>query len=1210
MEGTPLPTPGPPLDRFLNPDLRNRGWKRFLHGPDPDLLRELYVPALAMAIRYDRCCAYFSSTILAAAARGFGQLIERLKAMGGRAPHPAIRLLVNEELTEPDLKALLETGDLSSLETQLRKRFKTPTDALATARLKMLAWLVKRNLLEIRVGVMRQTGGVLHAKFGVITDEQGNAIVFRGSGNESAQGILYNYENLEISTSWDDPEAHSHYRDEFETLWQDRHPDVHTVSLPEALRLKLIRLAPEQPPVVEPGVSTARQKAAMLWSFIAEAPYLPRGETACDATALVDLWPHQKRVVEEVASAWPEGRLLCDEVGLGKTIEASVVLRRLLAGRGVRRVLILLPAGLVRQWQGELREKAGILVPRLEGVSTLVWPDGRTERVAGLAQALEQDLLLMSRETARTENNLPYLLSAPPWDLVILDEAHAARRREQDESAFNSGTLLLTLIRELQLRRRARGFLFLSATPMQTHPWEPWDLLSVLGEGGLWLSDFSNVRAYFDAVTALEAGRCDIHKARTAGRLVSADSRYPRCVDMPHVDPRNAEHVANALAFATPQQREVLARWLRKGSPLARRMHRNTRATLKQYYQIGLLPSPPPQRNVKDVAFEYQDPAEQRVYNAITTYIDRRYEELEQEKRGKGFVMTIYRRRAASSPLALERSLERRLEALRRVMESKATDLYLDTAQEELDFRDLDDFVVDTDGPGHISAGLPSSPEAARREYSEVTNLLEQLRSLRGKDSRRDQFFAELREVTNDGRPVLVFTEYRDTLQYIRDNLLSTYGRGLACYSGDGGQRWDGTQWAAATKDAITLGLHRGEIQALICTDAASEGLNLQAAGALINYDLPWNPSKVEQRIGRIDRIGQQYPTVLVVNLFLKGSIDEEVYRVLRTRCGLFEHFVGAMQPVLAKARGMLLGHDRAPDPQMLAELADRIEQDHLQAESYIESDAEPPSGRGAILTREDLEIALRELPTDCGITVRENTSDCSFTISSRVLRKRKVSTRVESLQRDLEAMPLTPESSFVRQLVAYLNGDAQRLPLVIGSYAEGGFRASVAVWVDGNGVETIADVRELRQRLDKWSGGLPDPGRWLAARQFAEAEAKRLVISMRDLAQSRHNDAIEAQLSAARERLTKELGRFLVCLGTGADNLNEVFYQHMSRDVSTAARLREVFERLGSRYPDWSSEACQELAAFYEQLSENQRKARLLGREVDAALQDPRWKA
>jgi hypothetical protein len=304
----------------------------------------------------------------------------------------------------------------------------------------------------------------------------------------------------------------------------------------------------------------------MIWKFIVEAPYLPNGAAACDATAMVDLWPHQNRVVEETAKAWPDGRLLCDEVGMGKTIEAILILRRLMAGRGVRRVLVLLPAGLLKQWQAELREKGGMIFPRLEGTSQLVWPDDRIEKVESLVEALKQDALLMSRETARTENNIPYLLAAEPWDLVLMDEAHAARRRKQEEGEFNSPTLLLRLLRELQLRQKGRGILLLSATPMQTHPWEPWDLLQVLGEGGAWLADFSRVRHFYEAVAGVQQGSCDLETARKAAALVAADPHFPSFPGDPAIR-SDRESLANRLAFAAPTQRDNLAHWLRQGSP-------------------------------------------------------------------------------------------------------------------------------------------------------------------------------------------------------------------------------------------------------------------------------------------------------------------------------------------------------------------------------------------------------------------------------------------------------------------------------------------------------------------------------------------------------------------------------------------------------------------------------------------------------------------
>jgi hypothetical protein len=348
--------------------LKKHSWPRFIRGPDSELVEKLYVPALSEAVRYDRCCAYFSSSVLSAAARGFAGLISRLIAMGDKAPRPAVRLVVNEELAEDDVQALIETGDTSALEAALIKRFKAPRDLLEKQRLAMLGWLTKSGLLTVRVGVMRQGDGIVHDKFGLVYDTAGKAVVFHGSGNESAKGLRANYEGLEVSPSWQDAERFDYYRNEFETLWSDNHPHVHTVTLPEALKQKLIKLAPPEPPLVEPTDALARRKAAMLWRFLAESPYIENGASACEATAPIELWPHQRVVIEEASAAWPDGRMLCDEVGMGKTIEAIMVLRRLMAGRGVARALLLLPAGLTGQWQEELRERAASSSPVCRGL--------------------------------------------------------------------------------------------------------------------------------------------------------------------------------------------------------------------------------------------------------------------------------------------------------------------------------------------------------------------------------------------------------------------------------------------------------------------------------------------------------------------------------------------------------------------------------------------------------------------------------------------------------------------------------------------------------------------------------------------------------------------------------------------------------------------------------------------------------------------------
>ena len=1181
----------------------DRDWTRFLAGPDPELLENLYVPMLGSAVRYDRSCAYFSSSVLAAAARGFGKFIENLIALGENVAKPAIRLLVNEQMDADDVQALTETGDISKLEAVLLERLKTPKEMLEKKRLQMLAWLYKEGLLDIQVGIMRGAAGIVHAKFGIATDSEGECIVFNGSGNESAQGLAGNYEELEVSTKTGDAARYKYYSEKFELLWSRCHPAVAVYPLPEAVRLKLIKFAPKERPKEEPSNAMARQKAAMIWQFVLEAPYFADGAATCDASAMVSMWPHQKHVVEEASAAWPDGRLLCDEVGMGKTIEAILILRRLLAGRGVERVLILLPAGLLKQWQAELREKGGLIVPRLEGLTTLVWPDGTDETAESLAEALEQDLLLMSRETARTENNLPILLHAKPWDLVLLDEAHAARRKEQVEGEFNSATLLLNLLREMQLRERAKGILLLSATPMQTHPWEPWDLLAVLGEGGRWLSEFSVVRDFYDAIASVQNGFCDLKKAEKAAALIAGDPEFPQ----PPLDAESGiseNDLKELIAFAPPTQRKDFAAWLRKGSPLSRRMHRNTRTTLRRYYEMGFLEKKPPERDVRDKRFDYKDPAERAVYDSVKSYIEKRFAELEAEKPGKGFVMTVYRRRASSSPQALERSLIRRRDGLLQVIHKHAIDPWLGSADiPEL----LDSDELPEDEGGKVSAALPQNPESAQKELDALRPLLEQLRELGQKDSKRDEFFHQLQLITDDGRSVLVFTEYADTMEYLRDSLKPFYNDEVACFSGDGGQMLIDGAWKSVSKTEITAALKSLAIRVLICTDAASEGLNLQAAGALINYDLPWNPSKVEQRIGRIDRIGQLREKVLVVNLFLENSVDERVYEVLRHRCGLFKQFVGAMQPVLARAKRMLRGEEPV-DPHALEVEASQAEDDPLAAETYLESIASLGAETTAAYESDNLRRVLGSLAPETGITVKMHKQQDRCTLSGHGFSKIRFGLTTGALEEDPTLQPLTPNSEELRQLVKALTRAGENLPLVIGSHRQGTFRVASAFWLGVQGAVRIRSLPDLEEFLAGWDGKAPDPIVWRDCLLKAESEAAFVASVLMEQSTLKTERSKARQLEAARIRVTQELGRYLACAGANPWELPQAFFERMRQSQSTfGARLRECFNRLGG-YPQWSSHFCNDLRDWIETLPEHRRNGRLAGMEVDAAMHDPRW--
>lgn len=1186
--------------------LRAVAWQRFLNGPGDGLGRRLYEPALSRAVRYDRCCAYFSSTVLAAAARGFGAFIQNLQASEPDVPKPAIRLLVNEQLDPPDLKALLTRGDASRLAQKLLRQFKTPEDLLAKARLQALAWLVAAGWLEVRVGLMRNTGGVLHAKFGVVTDRQGDSIAFMGSGNETGQAITQNYEELVVGWSWEDPGFTDRYRARFEALWEGNDPDVAVVPLPEAVRQKLIRLAPSEPPKGEPRPDVKALKAAMRWHFIAAAPYLPNGEAACDATMPVDLWPHQRRVVEDTARAFPAGRLLCDEVGMGKTIEAIAVLRRLLAGRGVRRALLLVPAGLMEQWQSELREKGGLLVPRWKN-GILYLPEGGSEPVEA-GQALRgHDLLLLSREWARLSNNRELVLTAPEWDLVLMDEAHAARRLKPEEGEFNSGNLLLELLRELQLRRRTRGILLLSATPMQTQPWEPWDLLATLGVGGKWQVDFADIRAYYEGIEALRNSTLLVGpKARAIARLVVGDEEFPDPPPEAQVLRDDAESLASALAFSPEQPR--CAEWLQAGAPLGRRMHRNTRDTLHQYHRMGLLRDKPPQRDVRDVVFDFEDARERECYEAIEHYIDRRYEQLEQEKPGKGFVMTIYRRRAASSPRAFQRSLRRRLERLEAIIQNQSYRPWLGLDEEQLDIRDLGD----TDSDEEIDPGLPQTADGAKAEKEEVERLLGMLGSLGNTDSKFARFQSVLEEVTGDGRSVLVFTEYTDTMVYLRDQLAPIYRSTLGCFSGEGGQVWQHGEWQPASKAEIAQRLADGKLRVLVCTDAASEGLNLQAASALINYDLPWNPSKVEQRIGRIDRIGQAQDVLPVRNLFLADSVDMAVYKALRLRCGLFERFVGHMQPVLALAHKRLREGLRRGE---LGEFIRQLEQEEQKAReaaavvyAFPTSEAHPVPKTESPVTREDIEGALAALKEGVG-NVKATPVRGQRKWRLRGLGGGSVEVTIdrEPLEQDGRVLPLTALDGVALRLCERLplTGD---VPLVLAEHAEGPFRCVEARWVGVDRTVPVTSARQLADLLEGWTGKPAEEQALQAARDEASRSARERVEQMRRAVLGAEKAGLRRQHEAARLRLLRALARTLRC--AGQRDLNDLFRHQISQEDGEDGRYHRALTLLGG-FPQWTADQIADADAFAEGLTPTDRRNQVaLPSVLDAALRDPRWRA
>ncbi len=555
-------------------------------------------------------------------------------------------------------------------------------------------------------------------------------------------------------------------------------------------------------------------------------------------TSVVDPLPHQiTAVYEAMLPRQPLRFLLADDPGAGKTIMAGLLMKELIARGDLQRCLVVCPGSLAEQWQDELYRRFHLPFEiltndKLEAARTGNW-------------FLETNLVIARLDKLSRNEEVQEKLKAPDcrWDLIVVDEAHKMSAtffggEIKYTKRYRLGQLLSTLTRHL---------LLMTATPHNGKE-EDFQLFMALLDGD-----------------------------RFEGRF------------------RDGVHVADV-------------------SDLMRRM---VKENLLKFDATPLFP----ERIAYTVPYKLSD-AEARLYSEVTTYVRdefNRADALQNEKRAGtvGFALTILQRRLASSPEAIYQSLRRRRERLENrlrelelLQRGGAVAFDVNGTTLTLDLEDVED--LDEAPESEVEAAeeqILDQATAARTiaEFKAEIGTLKHLEDLalsvrRSGEDRKWRELASLlgviftpaptdlkvaepeplphgagpipKPVPSPRQKLVIFTEHRDTMNYLLQRITTLLGRVSAVVTIHGGM---GREERMKAQESFK---HDPEVQVLLATDAAGEGINLQRAHLMVNYDLPWNPNRIEQRFGRIHRIGQTEVCHLW-NLVAEETREGEVYRTL-----------------------------------------------------------------------------------------------------------------------------------------------------------------------------------------------------------------------------------------------------------------------------------------------------------------------------------------
>jgi superfamily II DNA or RNA helicase len=808
--------------------------------------RAFLADRLRAAKSYKRIAGYFRSSIFGLVGEEIGNI-------------PDVRIVCNSELDAADV-----TISKHVRETALKERWnETPAEVEALLhrdRYRKLYELLISGRVNIRVVAKDRV--FMHGKAGMIEGPDGVKTCFLGSINETKSAFAQNYEIL-----WEDTSAEGvkWVEEEFDALWKD------SFALPDAIIEEVKRVA-DRVEIRFSDINAAEVAGAAL----AESPIYRGGE---------QLQPWQRGFVSlffKHRETFGKARLLlADEVGLGKTLSlaASAMLSALLDDGPI---LILCPSTLTLQWQVELNDKLGI--PSAVWLSIKkVWLDhnGHTIKTRGpedIAHCPFRIAIVSTGLIFHESSDERRLLLERRFGTVVLDEAHKARRRGGLGDSKNEPNNLLDFM--FRIGARTKNLLLGTATPIQTEVSELWDLMRILNGG----ADFVLGREVF-------SNWADFRKALPVvkGELVPQDEReaweWLRNPLAPGDEgptfaalrlqlgiPDNSFFVDRGFGALGFLEKETVLHTLRPGfykdnNPIIWHTVLRRRQTLEEaglLDKVGVNVHPDPHGSAvvySGVEFKGLGLLTNHPFDLAYKAAEDLTATMKQRTRAGGFMRTLVLQRICSSFASGKATAEKLLAGL--ILEEEDTTPILND----------------------VIASLTSTEQAYLR------TIIEELSRPEARDPKLRTVTYFLKEHRTEGKTWLehgciIFSQYYDTVFWMGSELAKMLAtEPVAIYAGAGKSGiFRGTDFATVEREDIKKAVSLRNIRLVVATDAACEGLNLQTLGCLINVDLPWNPSRLEQRLGRIKRIGQARRIVDMLNLVYHDTQDEQIYQVVPRR--------------------------------------------------------------------------------------------------------------------------------------------------------------------------------------------------------------------------------------------------------------------------------------------------------------------------------------